>query len=305
MASKSRQPPAAAATAVGSRSVRTSAKSKVRSEDNRADQIQAKYGLSLAEAVEANINVAGEHEYAFKDPGPLKWRIFEAAAKTNGQRWANKPAVQFSRIGLFDVHVRKPQVARAAAHSVAAPVRNRAGIRREGPGARTPGGFPPRQRPPCCSRPSPLAPPPSPSYSCCLYLPPFSPPFFLSLLVRLGHGTWLTSVEFQCQRILHACDQRASSADKLEGGRRGGGGGGEGNREGAVERSDALSRASSRPLPQRVLLSLVVPHDRAIRGPSRGLLRLDASGGSSALALEPPSNAPILQFLTAVLPSSS
>lgn len=44
-------------------------------------------GAKIAEAFELGTNsseVSDEHVY--RDPAPLKWRIFEAVAKTNGQR---------------------------------------------------------------------------------------------------------------------------------------------------------------------------------------------------------------------------
>ena len=47
----------------------------------------ADHGARIAEAVEADIGndeVIDGHVY--KDPAPLKWGIFEAVAKTNGQR---------------------------------------------------------------------------------------------------------------------------------------------------------------------------------------------------------------------------
>ena len=44
-------------------------------------------GAKIAEAFELDTN-SGEvsDEHVYRDPAPLKWRIFEVVAKTNGQR---------------------------------------------------------------------------------------------------------------------------------------------------------------------------------------------------------------------------
>lgn len=49
-------------------------------------------GERIAQAVQAelgvNIDTNGTSpEHTYRDPAPLKWKIFEAAAKTNGQRY--------------------------------------------------------------------------------------------------------------------------------------------------------------------------------------------------------------------------
>lgn len=46
-------------------------------------------GLGIAEAFDRerrSSSVSGPDEQQYQGPGPLKWRIFEAAARTNGQR---------------------------------------------------------------------------------------------------------------------------------------------------------------------------------------------------------------------------
>lgn len=50
----------------------------------------ADHGARIAEAVEADLKGPGNDGvidgHVYRDPAPLKWGIFEAVAKTNGQR---------------------------------------------------------------------------------------------------------------------------------------------------------------------------------------------------------------------------
>ena len=55
-----------------------------------AAAVAADHGARIAEAVEADLKGPGTDEvidgHIYRDPAPLKWGIFEAVAKTNGQR---------------------------------------------------------------------------------------------------------------------------------------------------------------------------------------------------------------------------
>lgn len=87
MTSKCRQAPTIAVSATASsRSRRTSGKTKPRFEEKGANATLESKFLSPAEAGKIKINENTEPEYTYRDPVPLKWRIFEAAAETNGQR---------------------------------------------------------------------------------------------------------------------------------------------------------------------------------------------------------------------------
>lgn len=52
---------------------------------NSSNRVDLGRGIGEATAVAASAH-GDTDEYVYRDPAPLKWRIFEAVAKTNGQR---------------------------------------------------------------------------------------------------------------------------------------------------------------------------------------------------------------------------
>lgn len=63
------------------------AEKRVKVETSNSSSGGADLGAKIAEAFELDTN-RGEvnDERVYRDPAPLKWRIFEVVAKTNGQR---------------------------------------------------------------------------------------------------------------------------------------------------------------------------------------------------------------------------
>lgn len=93
-----------AATTVATAAASKKQKGAVKSSPDgkrKSSDVAADTGLAIVQAIEkerksgttpsssgANVDL-GPEEQTYRDPAPLKWRIFEAAAKTSGQRYNN------------------------------------------------------------------------------------------------------------------------------------------------------------------------------------------------------------------------